>query len=93
MKIEDVQKIANLARLNLTDAEANPLAAELTAILQYAETLNALDLKGIEPTAHAVKIDNVFRDDTVHAAEVVSTTLKQSPDHDGPFFLVPKVLG
>ena len=93
MKTEDVQKIANLARLRLTDAEAAPLAGELTAILKYVETLDALKLDGIAPTAHAVPVDNVFRDDIARQNGAIETTLERSPDHDGPFFLVPKVIG
>jgi len=92
MKTEDVEKIASLARLQLTAEETQSMAAELTQILKYVETLDTLDLKNIVPTAHAIEVDNVFRADTTATSTVGQTTLAQSPDHADDFFLVPKVL-
>ena len=92
MKIEDVQKIAQLARLNLTETELQSMTSELTNIMQYIETLNELDLKNVNPTSHAIEVDNVFRDDVVIPSFEGRGTLAKSPDHVEDFFLVPKVL-
>ena len=94
MKNEDIQKVAKLAHLDLKDDEAKALMGNLNDILGYIENLNELDLDGIEPTAHAVEIDNVFRESSksVDRSDVVKHTLKGAPDHDDEFFLVPKVI-
>ena len=60
---QDVAKIANLARLELTDEQMAQYQEQLSAILEYAEMLNELDLTGVEPTAHAVAQQNVMRED------------------------------
>lgn len=93
MKKEDVQKIANLSRLTLSDAEVESLTKDLTNIMGYVETLNELNLKDINPTAHAVKVQNVFREDEVKPTNVVEDTLERAPERDGRFFTVPKVIG
>ena len=63
LTLQDVAKIANLARLELTDAQMVQYQGQLSAILDYAEMLNELDLTGIEPTSHAVAQQNVMRED------------------------------
>lgn len=93
MKIEDVQKVAQLARLNLSAEELQNMTSELTNILQYIETLNELDLTNIKPTAHAIEVDNVFRDDIMQISYEGKGTLAKSPDHVEDYFLVPKVIG
>ena len=60
----DVRHIADLARLELTEAEVERFQAELGDILTYVEQLGELDVTGIEPTAHAMPRTNVMRDDT-----------------------------
>lgn len=60
---EDVLKIANLARLDLSEEELAHFGDQLSAVLDYAARLNELDLSGIEPSAHAVSRTNVMRDD------------------------------
>ena len=59
----DVRYVADLARLELTDDEARRYGAELSAVLSYVAQLNELQLEGIEPTAHATRLANVFRND------------------------------
>jgi len=61
----EVIKIAHLARLALSDEELNHYQEQLSAVLDYAARLNALDLTGVEPSAHAVARRNVMRDDVV----------------------------
>lgn len=92
MKKEDIEKVANLARLTLNETEKDNLTKDLTNILGYVETLNEIDLKDAKPTAHAVKVDNVFREDQVRQQDTIKDTLQHAPDHDDKFFLVPKVI-
>lgn len=61
----EVEKIAHLARLELTAVQKSAYQEQLSAILDYAEMLNELDLTGIEPTAHAVAQRNVLRADVI----------------------------
>ncbi|HIP73778.1 MAG TPA: Asp-tRNA(Asn)/Glu-tRNA(Gln) amidotransferase subunit GatC, partial [Anaerolineae bacterium] len=63
----DVEKIAHLARLELTEAEKALYQRQLSAILHYAERLNELDLEGVPPTAHAISQQNVMREDVVES--------------------------
>jgi aspartyl-tRNA(Asn)/glutamyl-tRNA(Gln) amidotransferase subunit C len=90
---EQVRKIAELARLELTEEEVQKYATQLSNILAYIEKLNELDVSSIEPTAHAVSVPTPFREDAVTShGEKKEPALKQAPDRDGDFFRVPKVL-
>ena len=62
---ETVTHIANLAKIKLTDAETNRLAAEMAKIVGFADKLAELEIAGVEPTTHAVKVQNVLRDDVL----------------------------
>ena len=64
MDIEQVRKVARLARLDLPDADLPTMAQQLTAILGYVEKLNELDTEGVEPMAHPLPVQNVFRPDS-----------------------------
>lgn len=87
-----VKKIADLARLTLNESEIAMFSKQLTDILDYAESLKALDVGGIKPTAHAVDVDNVFREDETRDAGVIARTMERAPKADEGYFLVPKVL-
>lgn len=91
---DTVKKIANLARLSITDAEEMALTTQLSQILALAETLQALPVDNIKPTAHAVSVSNVFRESGAAKISTVGVdVLKQAPQTEDGFFLVPKVLG
>lgn len=62
---EDVLKLAQLARLGLTDSEVEEFSTELTAILQYVEQLSGVDVSGLEPTSQVTGLTNVTRNDEV----------------------------
>lgn len=92
---EDVLKIANLARLELNAQEVEMFRTQLSGILDYMEKLNALNVDGIEPTAHAVEVPTPFREDAVFAVSEDTTrekSLQNAPDREDDFFKVPKVL-
>ena len=64
LTLADVQKIASLARLRITDQEAETLAAQLAQVITYIEQLNEVDTEGVEPMAHAIEQVNVLAEDT-----------------------------
>jgi aspartyl-tRNA(Asn)/glutamyl-tRNA(Gln) amidotransferase subunit C len=75
LTLQDVAKIANLARLDLTDEQMAQYQEQLSAILDYAEMLNELDLTDIEPTAHAVAQQNVMREDVARPSLPIESVL------------------
>jgi aspartyl-tRNA(Asn)/glutamyl-tRNA(Gln) amidotransferase subunit C len=90
---EEVLKIANLARLELSVAEVEKYGDQLSAILDYVETLNKLNVDGIEPTAHAVMVPTPFRADERALGNSLEKSLSNAPDREETFFKVPKVIG
>lgn len=89
---EQVLKIADLARLDLSEAEVEKYGSQLSSILKYVETLNQLDVSSIEPTAHAVSVATPFREDVAVQDDTLEKSLRNAPDQEVPFFKVPKVL-
>jgi aspartyl-tRNA(Asn)/glutamyl-tRNA(Gln) amidotransferase subunit C len=87
-----VKKVAKLARLDLSDAEVEEFAGQLSAILDYVARMNELNTEGIEPLAHCLPIHNVFRNDAVKESMGTEKTLANAPQRDGAFFKVPKIL-
>ena len=89
---QDVEHVARLARLALTDAEIERMREQLNGILAYIEKLDALDTEGVEPTAHAVPLLNVMRDDEVGPCLPPDEALANAPDRAGEFFRVPRII-
>ncbi|WP_408955631.1 Asp-tRNA(Asn)/Glu-tRNA(Gln) amidotransferase subunit GatC [Natroniella sp. ANB-PHB2] len=94
MKIdqETVEKIAHLARLEVSEEEKEVFANQLSDILEHAEKLNELDTEDVEPTAHALPIKNVFRKDEVRESLEREDTLANAPDKDKGMFKVPQIV-
>jgi len=89
----DVGYVAKLARLELDESTRERLQHDLERILVYIEQLNGLDVSGIEPTAHAVPLTNVWREDTAGVSFDRGLMLKNAPAViDGELLKVPKVL-
>lgn len=88
----EVEHVARLARLELTDAEMETFTGQMDAILAYVEKLNELDTSGIVPTAHAVPMENAFRDDREAPSIGIESALANAPDRVEGFFRVPKVI-
>lgn len=88
----DVQKVAKLGRLQLSDAEIEQFTGQLGAILEYVEKMNELDTKDVEPLAHCLPVHNIFRPDQIKESLGTEKTLRNAPDRDGEFFRVPKIL-
>jgi aspartyl-tRNA(Asn)/glutamyl-tRNA(Gln) amidotransferase subunit C len=91
--VEQVRHVAKLARLALSDAELARLGGQLESILDYVAKIGELDVRGVEPMAHALPLHNVFRDDVAEPALPLEQVLQNAPETDGPFFAVPKVIG
>jgi aspartyl-tRNA(Asn)/glutamyl-tRNA(Gln) amidotransferase subunit C len=89
---EEVLRIAELARLELSEAEAERMTAELEAILGHVASLAALDTTGVEPTAHALSMPTPLRDDRALPPLDPERALANAPERDGFAFVVPKVL-
>ena len=90
---EEVQKVALLARLQLTDAELETMTNQLGSIVAYVQQLEDLDTDEVEPMAHAAELVNVFADDEVHPSLPREQALANAPKRDNQCFRVPAVLG
>jgi aspartyl-tRNA(Asn)/glutamyl-tRNA(Gln) amidotransferase subunit C len=90
----DVLRIAELARLELSEPEVDLFTRQLADILAYAEQLQDVDTTGVSPTSHALAIDAAWRPDNVCASLPLADTLSNAPDADAHtgLFRVPKVL-
>ncbi len=89
---EDVQKVALLARLQLTPEEEGMFAAQLSSILDYFEQLSELDVSNVQPTTRAIEVSNVVRVDHHQPYENREGLMDIAPDRDGEFFKVPKIV-
>ncbi len=94
MKItkKEVEHVALLARLKLTEEEKEVLSKQLSDILTHVEKLNEVDTKAIEPTSHVIKMQNVMRDDIVTVSLPIEKVLANAPDRTDEFFRVPKII-
>jgi aspartyl-tRNA(Asn)/glutamyl-tRNA(Gln) amidotransferase subunit C len=88
----EVERVAFLARLSLSPAEADRLASDLGAILGYVATLRELDTSGIPPTAHVMQLPTPMREDVPEAALDPALALANAPEREGSAFLVPRVI-
>jgi len=87
-----VKRIARLARISITDAEARGLEKELTGILQWVEQLDAVDTKAVEPMTRVVPIELRQREDKVTDGEIADQVIANAPLTEDHFFVVPKVV-
>ena len=90
----DVERIASLAHLELSEAEKETFARQLADILTYAETLQAIDTTNASPTTHVLSRHEAFRTDEVQESLSQDEALANAPDgtSDEGFFKVPKVI-
>jgi len=89
---EQVRWVANLARLELGDADLAKMTEQLSAILAYVDQLKQVPTDGVEPLAHPLKVHNVFRADEPGSSLPVNEALANAPDRRGDYFGVPAVL-
>ena len=89
---EEVLHVAHLARLEFSEEEIDLFTDQLADILDYVAKLNELDTSQVEPTYHALSLSNVFREDQVRESIPTEEALKNAPERENGFFVVPKVI-
>jgi aspartyl-tRNA(Asn)/glutamyl-tRNA(Gln) amidotransferase subunit C len=92
ISVDTVKHVANLARLAITEQEAEKFSKQLDAILTFAEQLEELDTQNVKPTSHVLDIKNVMREDVAEKGLPVEEVLKNAPDHDENQIRVPAIL-
>ena len=89
---EEVKKVANLARLEITPEEEAQFTTQLSSILEYFQQLSELDTTDVSPTTRAIDISNVTRSDFNQAYEDREALLEAAPEREDDFFRVPQIL-
>ena len=89
----DVEKVALLGRLLLTEEEIVSMTSQLGRVLGYVEQLSELATDGVQPMAHALEMHSIFRDDAMKASLPRSEALANAPKRDEECYRVPAVLG
>ncbi|GHE66629.1 Asp-tRNA(Asn)/Glu-tRNA(Gln) amidotransferase subunit GatC [Roseivirga thermotolerans] len=89
---ETLQKVAHLARLNIRPEEEDQLLKDMGEILNWVEKLREVNTKGVEPLTHMTGEVNVLRADKAEATIDRQQALKNAPQQDGKFFIVPQVM-
>jgi len=89
---KEVEYVAHLARLRFSEEEKDKITTQLNDILMYIDKLNRVDTSGIEPTTHAINLNNAFRDDEVKQSLGRDLALSNAPDEGRNSFRVPKVI-
>ncbi len=92
MEIEEVRKVASLARLSLSEDELATYGQQLTQILDYVKMLDDVDIDDVAPMPHAVDLQNVFRNDERQPSLDRTDALSNAPKTDGSYFQVPQIL-
>jgi aspartyl-tRNA(Asn)/glutamyl-tRNA(Gln) amidotransferase subunit C len=88
----DVEHVAKLARLGLSEEEKEKLTRELNAILTYAEKIQTLDTRDVPPTSHPLPLQNVFREDMIKPFRDTQKIIISGPEVQANTFVVPKIL-
>jgi aspartyl-tRNA(Asn)/glutamyl-tRNA(Gln) amidotransferase subunit C len=89
---EEVEHVAHLARLDLTEEETDRFRDQLSVILERAQRIQSLDLDDVPPTAHPVELRNVLRPDAVVPSPPSDAILANAPEREDVYFKVPRIL-
>lgn len=92
MDLQTVQHVSKLARLQLSDAEAQRMAADLARVTEHIHALGKVDVKGVEPTVHPVATRNQWREDNVAESFTREQATQNAPESEQNFFKVPPVI-
>jgi aspartyl-tRNA(Asn)/glutamyl-tRNA(Gln) amidotransferase subunit C len=92
ISLREVEHVARLARLALSESEKERMRSQLDVILGYVAKLDEVDTTGVPPTAHVLPLVNVMREDEVRPSYPAEAMLANAPDPDGEQFRVPKIL-
>lgn len=89
---EELEHVARLARLELTEEEIELFQAQLGAVLERAQRIQSLPLDDLPPTAHPIELTNVWRPDVVVPPPIPDAILENAPEREGDLFRVPRIL-
>jgi len=92
LTLEQVKRIAHLARIEISDADALTTQGHLNGIFQLIEQMQAVDTRGVEPMAHAQDVSQRLRDDAVTEGDRRAAYQAVAPDVEAGLYLVPKVI-
>lgn len=92
ISIDEVKHVAHLARLAITEEEAQMFTQQLDEIITYAEQLNELDTENVKPTSHVLDMKNVMREDVPSKGLSQDEVLKNAPDHENGQIKVPTII-
>ncbi|OEF97033.1 Asp-tRNA(Asn)/Glu-tRNA(Gln) amidotransferase subunit GatC [Desulfuribacillus alkaliarsenatis] len=90
--VKDVEHVANLARLELSEKDKELFTEQLNSILEFAEKLNELDTENVPPTSHVLDIKNVVRKDEVKQSLPREEALRNAPSQEEGHFKVPAII-
>ncbi len=90
--LAEVEHVARLARLDLSEPEKKRMRFQLDAILTYIDKLRRLDTDDVEPTSHAIPMVNVMREDEVRPCLPTEEMLANAPEREGDFVRVPRII-
>jgi len=93
LSADEVRKVADLARLEISEAELDTLARQLSAIVDYINQLQQVNTDGVEPLAHALDLHDVFRDDVPGQSLSTDEALANAPARKDNYYRVPPVFG
>ena len=88
----DLSRVARLARIELTQEEEQRISPQIAEVLQYVEKLRELNVEDAEPTAHAIPLDNVLREDELKVSLSQEEALSNAPQTANGLFIVPKIV-
>ena len=90
--IDQVRKVAMLARLELSEAEEQQFTSQLSSILEYVQQLDELDTQDVPPTTRAIEVSNITRPDQLAVFAGREDILNSAPEREADYFKVPKIL-
>lgn len=88
----DLSRVVRLARVELSSEEEHRISPQLAEVLRYVEKLKELNVEGVEPTAHAVPLENVLREDELRVSLTQEEALSNAPKTVNGLFVVPKIV-
>lgn len=92
LTVKEIEHVANLARLNLSQNEKEKMVKDIPAIIDFANKLNKVNTDGIQPTAHILNISNVFRKDEVRPSFDREDILRNAPESEEGCIKVPQIV-
>jgi aspartyl-tRNA(Asn)/glutamyl-tRNA(Gln) amidotransferase subunit C len=92
LSVDQVKWVAHLSRLELSQDDLTKLGGQLSDILEYVNQLQEVNTDGVEPMAHPLPVQNVFREDVLQPSLPAATALANAPERQGDFYSVPAVL-